>query len=345
LFGTPNAEGRRLLLAHVAFPRDVRMLPYLSGGGVKYLDLVGQLPPYIESANLLFAVSSHYTPMLPLLVRVARKKGVPFIWNQDGAYFPSAYGKKVADKGNARMARLLHAADYVFYQSEFAKIGSDFFLGPREAHSEILYNAVDTTKFKPSGERPAGLVLLAAGSHNDDYRLPLAMQTLASVRRVRSDARLIIAGLVPEKDRRSLRQHLMELGLENAVDWIGAYAPRDAPSIFNRAHVLLHTQYNDVCPTTVIEAMACGLPVVYSKTGGTPELVGEDAGYGIGTLLDWYVPHPPAPEALAEGVCRVADSWSRYSQAARARAVACFDLYPWIERHKLIFDGLRNHAV
>ena len=52
-------------------------------------------------------------------------------------------------------------------------------------------------------------------------------------------------------------------------------------------------------PTVVLEALASGLPVVYSASGGTPELVGDDAGVGVPAPLDWEQDHPPAPEALA----------------------------------------------
>ena len=39
-----------------------------------------------------------------------------------------------------------------------------------------------------------------------------------------------------------------------------------------------HNAHNDPCPNTVLEALSCALPVVYSNTGGVPELVGPDCG-------------------------------------------------------------------
>ncbi len=83
---------------------------------------------------------------------------------------------------------------------------------------------------------------------------------------------------------------------------LGEYAQRDAPAIFRQAHVLLHTKVNDPCPTLVLEAMACGLPVVYPRSGGTVELVGDEAGVGVPHPDGFERDEPPPPEALAEAV-------------------------------------------
>jgi glycosyltransferase involved in cell wall biosynthesis len=192
--------------------------------------------------------------------------------------------------------------------------------------------------FKPPASRPAVFTLATCGSHHDPYRLPLAVQTLAVVRRTIRDARLYIAGWVSPDQLREIRELASTVGVAGAVDISGPYRQEDAPSVYGAAHVLLHTKYADPCPSVVIEAMGCGLPIVYSKTGGTPELVGQEGGCGAETPLDWYTPRPPTPEALAECVCQVADSLPRYSQAARARAVERFDLAPWLQRHREIFE-------
>ncbi len=131
---------------------------------------------------------------------------------------------------------------------------------------------------------------------------------------------------------------MKELGLEGRVTFVGPYAQSDAPSIFQQAHLLLHTQYNDASPGLVLEAMACGLPVVYSHSGGVPELVGEDAGIGIPSELNWEREIPPDPEAMAQAVLGVADRLKEFSEAARQRAVDRFDLKPWLKRHQEVFE-------
>ena len=108
--------------------------------------------------------------------------------------------------------------------------------------------------------------------------------------------------------------------------------------MFQSAHILLHTQYNDACPRLVVEAMSCGLPVVYSASGGTPELVGKEAGIGIPAPLDWEKVHPPSPVALASAVLEVHKNYNDYAEAARRRAVDHFDLDPWLDRHQQIFE-------
>ena len=102
----------------------------------------------------------------------------------------------------------------------------------------------------------------------------------------------------------------------------------------------MHTKYNDPCPRLVIEAMSCGLPIIYSKSGGVEELVGEAAGIGVPAVLDWQKDHPPDPVCLAEATLKISASYEMFSKEARQRAVQRFDVRPWRERHASIFRKL-----
>lgn len=126
------------------------------------------------------------------------------------------------------------------------------------------------------------------------------------------------------------------------VEFVGPYSQANAPALLQRAHILLHTKYNDPCPGLVVEALASGLPVVYSASGGVPELVGEDAGVGIPVESTFDRTIPPDAAALADGVERVMASLHAYSLAARQRAVQRFDIEPWLARHAEVFERARR---
>ena len=97
---------------------------------------------------------------------------------------------------------------------------------------------------------------------------------------------------------------------------------------------------NDPCPSVVLEAMASGLPVVYPRSGGVPELVGDEAGIGVQHPDGFERDEPPEPEALADAVTRILRDRERYAVAARARAVEHFALEPWLDRHDALFVQL-----
>jgi glycosyltransferase involved in cell wall biosynthesis len=86
--------------------------------------------------------------------------------------------------------------------------------------------------------------------------------------------------------------------------------------------------------------MACGLPVVYAASGGTVELVGDEAGIGVPHPESWERDEPPAPEAFAGAVRGVLADRDRYATAARLRAEERFALAPWLGRHAELFDEL-----
>jgi glycosyltransferase involved in cell wall biosynthesis len=306
------------------------------GGAVKLQLLDRAFPNAPRDFNVLYLVSSSLPLEAAALTRLARHRAA-FVWNQNGVAYPGWYGPGWQEL-NRPMRRLLHEADHVFFQSAFCKLGADRYLGEREHGWEILHNPVDVERFTPAaGRPPRPLTLLLGGSQYQRYRLETALDTLALVRG-EHDARLVVTGALSfGGDGLAMAA---ERGLDGAVDFTGAYAGRDAPELMRRGDVLLHTKYNDPCPSVVLEAMATGLPVVYSASGGTPELVGPDAGEGVEAPLDWERDHPPAPPALAGAVLRVAARLDEHGAAARDRAVAQFGLQRWLERHREVFTGL-----
>jgi len=308
----------------------------VAGGTAKLQRLASRWPNHPADFTLLYLGSTYLPRDLRQLLWVARRRGAPVVVNQDGVGYPGWAGTRT-DEVNEPLRLALLGANHVLYQSAFSKRSSDEFLGEPRGRWEILHNAVDVSHFSPAASPPPmGPVLLLGGDQTQAYRLELALRTLGALLRAFPEARLLVAGRTVSPAEPLVR----ELGLEGHVELLGRYAQRDAPDVVRRAHVLLHTKVNDPCPSAVIEAMACGLPVVYPASGGTVELVADEAGVGVPHPDSWERDEPPAPEALADAVAHVLEHLPRYAAAARSRAVARFALEPWLDRHEALFTEL-----
>jgi glycosyltransferase involved in cell wall biosynthesis len=308
----------------------------VAGGTAKFQRLAQRFPNQRTDFTLLYLGSTWLPRDLRPLLALAQRRGARVVLNQNGVAYPGWAGDDT-ERLNRANRRVLDAAAHVLYQSEFSKRSADAFVGEPGGGWEVLYNAVDVEHFTPVDvAQPDPPVLLLGGDQTQAYRLELALRTLALL----PDARLLVTGrLVSDPS-----QLLVELGLGDRVEFTGRYVQREAPALYRRAHLLLHTKVLDPCPSVVIEAMACGLPIVYPLSGGTPELVGPDAGIGVAHPESWERDEPPAPEALAEAVERVLGERDRYAEAARIRAVERFDVRPWLERHATLFADLTASA-
>jgi glycosyltransferase involved in cell wall biosynthesis len=313
----------------------------VAGGSAKFQRLVGRFPNRPTDFTLLYLGSTWLPRDLRPLLALARRRHTPIVVNQSGVAYPGWAGDETEDI-NRQFRRALLGADHVLYQSEFCKRSADAFLGAPSGSWEVLYNAVDVRHFTPAVRHPAGgPVLLLAGDQTQAYRLELALRTFAHVLRSEPDARLLVTGRLVS----SPEPLIEKLGDPDKVDFLGRYAQRNAPEIFRGAHLLLHTKVKDPCPSSVIEAMACGLPVVYAASGGTVELVGDEAGIGVPHADGWERDEPPAPEELADAVTRVLAMLPTYAAAARRRAVERFALEPWLDRHAELFGELLRDAA
>jgi glycosyltransferase involved in cell wall biosynthesis len=322
------SPGVRVFYGHdrVPAPDDA-----VAGGSAKFQRLAQRFPNSPTDFSLLYLGSTWLPRDVRPLLWLARRREIPIVVNQSGVAYPGWAGART-DEINREFRRPLLAADHVLYQSRFCKRSADEFLGEPRGSWEVLYNAVDVERFTPNGPRPETPVLLLGGDQTQAYRLDVALRTLALL----PEAKLIVTGRLVSDPEPLLR----ELRIEDRVEFIGRYAQSAAPQLYRRALVQLHTKVNDPCPSAVIEGMACGLPVVYAASGGTVELVGDEAGIGVPHPVGWERDEPPAPEAFAEAVGRVLADWEHYAAAARTRTVERFALEPWLDRHAEIFDAL-----
>ncbi|HXB57839.1 MAG TPA: glycosyltransferase [Vicinamibacteria bacterium] len=121
------------------------------------------------------------------------------------------------------------------------------------------------------------------------------------------------------EERTLLEQEVSRLGLAEAVSFCGWR--RDIGAVYGDLDVVVNSSRNEGTPVALIEALAASRPVVATRVGGTPDLLGE----GTRGLL---VP-PGEAEALAAAILETL----RSPEAARRRALAGRDHV--LKRHSL----------
>jgi len=311
----------------------------IGGPLVKVKRLQHYFPQNRWRYNLVYTLSN--APYLSALtLDWLSYRRIKIVLNQNGVFYPGWYAGDW-QRQNSVMAVAYHRADYVFWQSEFCRRAADRFLGRREGDGEVLFNAVDIDHYFPAHDRTDhSFTFLLTGKIDSHlgYRLESTIEGLALARRAGLNARLNIAGWI--EDATVANAMVARNSLRDYVSFLGPYSQEKAPEIYQSADAYVMTKYLDPCPNTVIEAMACGLPVLYSASGGVPELVGDAAGVGLPVPEDWETIHVPSAEAIAEGMLKISRERAHMSLAARERAVALFDIRRWIDRHRAVFDAV-----
>ncbi|UCV24739.1 glycosyltransferase [Ferribacterium limneticum] len=108
---------------------------------------------------------------------------------------------------------------------------------------------------------------------------------------------LIVGGPSPEgNNRKQLEQQIETLGLRECVRFMGAVKPDDLPPLLSAADVFVLATSNEGWANVLLEAMACGLPVVTTDVGGNREVVSDET---LGIITPFG-----DQNALEEAICQ-----------------------------------------
>ena len=133
-------------------------------------------------------------------------------------------------------------------------------------------------------------------------------------------------------ERAALERAAAPLG--DTVRFVGYRA--DVMEVLDAVDVLVHPSRADAFPTTLLEAMAAGVPVVATAVGGIPEIVESGV---TGSLVE----PPPRPEPVAEALTPLlesADLRARLGSAARERFTQRFTAERWVKRLRQVYEEL-----
>jgi glycosyltransferase involved in cell wall biosynthesis len=190
-------------------------------------------------------------------------------------------------------------------------------LGVPRTRLRTISNGVDVTRFVPPPAAAREACLLFVGSLIKRKGVLYLLEALALLRQQHPHLRLIVLGEGPEAD--GLAQRAQELGVAEAVTFLGFQPQATVQAWMGRAQLLVLPSMEEGQGVVVLEALACGTPVVGTQVGGLAETLDAT----IGALV------PPGDAAALAGAIHhlLADPvrWATASANARERAVTRYD--------------------
>jgi glycosyltransferase involved in cell wall biosynthesis len=175
--------------------------------------------------------------------------------------------------GRAGIARVARAADRVLAVSEFTKSEAIALLGLDEKDVTVIGNAVEPV-FAPAGDVATGDYALAVGTLEPRKNLARAVE---AARRAGVELR-VVGG--------------RGWGGIETPGWVGEVSDDELASLYRGARALVFPSLYEGFGIPVLEALACGTPVVTSRGGATDEVAG-----GAAVLVD-----PLDVDAIAAGI-------------------------------------------
>ncbi|MFP4058074.1 MAG: glycosyltransferase [Candidatus Brocadiia bacterium] len=243
-------------------------------------------------------------------VRLARRLGKPVVLSARGTdvneycfRWPLRRFARQALRGATRLVAVSRKL-----KEKMARAGA--------AHERIavIHNGVDTALFRPAdraaarralGLAPDQAVLLSAGAllATKGFHHLIAGFAAAGVR-----GRLCIAGEGPY--RPALEALSRAKGVGSRVAFLGRLAQKELARWYQAADLFCFASLREGCPNVVLEALACGTPVLSTPVGAVPDLVEEGR--------DGLLFEPGSAERFAEALAAaLAKDWDREAIAAR----------------------------
>ena len=260
-----NAALRPALIRHVPLARAAwRLLPYL----LALWRAAGRSDVFHVMANSGWSWHLYAAPA----IRIARLRGVPVLVSYRGGEAAAflARSARGVRRSMSRAARLIVPSR--FLQEVFGRHGM---------HAEVVPNVVDLARFHPRAEAAGGGAatarphLVVARNLEPIYDNETALHTFSIVLRRHPAARLTIAGSGP--DAGALERLAAELGVTDRVRFAGRLERDDMAALYQSADIALNPSLADNMPNSLLEAMACGVPVVSTNVGGIPFMVRDGA--------------------------------------------------------------------
>lgn len=339
--GPQGFEKPRINFAGVLPPEG----QFLRGGKVKLKYLRKRWGEYINNFNIIYLVSSALPAYPDIWVKEAKRRGIKVFWNQNGIGV-KAWAPDTWQRINKEMSSLKFA-DYVAYQSNFAKGEADDLVAKATGPWSIIVNSCEIDTFKPAVPhpplKPFRIMVLGTAMTPEKIMIPLEALKILTDKGFDAELRSYGPAEWPNAEE-EINQKIKKWKLEDRVIRRGRYLQHESPDLYREGHVFIHTKHMDSSPNVLPEAMASGLPVITGSTGGSAEWTTPTAGITIEVPVSREKFYYPSPEAVATAIEEISKDWLKWSIGARENAVSNFSTERFLASHADAFKkiGIQN---
>lgn len=312
--------------------------------------------------SVIFQWSNEYDVLLvnaqcPLRYLVhAKIYRKPIVQRLDGVYYPMTVAGKKYRLANWPMKLIYrYLADQVIFQSNYSRHCAELFLGgSKKDKAKVIYNAVNTEIFNPKGEtvnlrdNPEQKIFITASRfRREDQILPILNAFRIYHEKFQPNAKLVIIGdfTSPLKLNLPLTRGVFTTTDEQllpTVQFLGPINNNKLPTYLRSADAFIFTHLNPPCPNNVLEAMACGLPIVGVADGAMTEICldGQNAELIPSDGDGFWKPRNLNHGLFAANMAKVTKRRQFYAEKSREIATSRFKLETMIEKYMRVFVGV-----
>jgi glycosyltransferase involved in cell wall biosynthesis len=195
-----------------------------------------------------------------------QRLGKPFVLTLHGGNLPN-----FARSRPTRVRRLLNSASVVTSPSRYLLEQMSVY----RSDIRLLPNPIEFGAYTFRVREGAGRRLVWLRAFLEIYNPELAVRVVAKLRNEFPEVQLVMLG--PDRGGMAqCRSLAAELAVSDAITFPGGVPKREVPTWLQQADVFINTTNVDNTPVSVVEAMACGLPVVSTNVGGVPYLLDNE---------------------------------------------------------------------
>ncbi|GAB4336526.1 MAG: glycosyltransferase [Phototrophicales bacterium] len=248
-----------------------RVFPRVCAFFTRYYGLIA-FQHYVKAYGYPDVIHAHNTFYAGFLAQVIREQyQIPTVLTEHSSNFL---------RGRIFLPGQYHVLNQTLKNTDRLLVVSHALYQKLEKYTDRIYltnNVVDVEHFDfmpPPTSSP--FVFASVGSLIKIKNYPLLIQAFYQLSQSNPNIRLYIGGEGPDKHK--LQKLINHYQLGNSIRLLGRLSRTQVRDLFHQSHVIVSSSLTETFGVTLIEAMACGRPVIATKSGGPERFVTSQTG-------------------------------------------------------------------